>query len=95
GVGNVLDGGLGSDRLECGEGSDTCVFRPGYGDDTIAGFSVEADLIRLIGFGFSAFEELTLLAEDGDTRIELGPGTSVLVLDVARDAFGVDDFLFA
>jgi Ca2+-binding RTX toxin-like protein len=73
GAGNILDGGRGDDRLNYGDGSDVCVFRQNYGDDSIGGFDASEDKIRLLGFG-SAKNWYRSIPETGDWDGCLGKG---------------------
>lgn len=47
---DILDGGAGDDILSGGRGGDTFVFRPGFGHDTIADFSIFEDRLDISGF---------------------------------------------
>jgi serralysin len=95
GKGNILDGGAGSDTLNCGDGADVCLFRRSYGDDSIGGLDEGADKIRLLDFGIDSFADLTLLAQGANTVIDLPTDTSVTVLDLAPDQLSAGDLLFA
>jgi hypothetical protein len=48
----LLVGGAGNDKLAGGSGIDTYLFRPGFGKDTVAGFTSQ-DLLDLNGLGFA------------------------------------------
>jgi serralysin len=78
GTGNdVLSGGTGADRLEGGEGDDTLtggtgadtfVFKPGFGNDTIASFQIAGAGHDFLGFDSGIFADTAaLFAHSADT----------------------------
>src|SRR5512132_1878892 len=77
-----------------GAGADICVVRRNNGDDSIVGDAGE-DKIRLLGFGFDSFCDLTVVTSGANTVIDLATDTSVTLLDAAPDQLSPDDFLFA
>lgn len=97
---DVLDGGTGTDRLEGGTGRDTFITRRGYGNDTIADYSVAsagvffADKIDLSDFGIASFHDLVLSDIDGDAYIDLGGGDSITLEGVNSGNLSADDFSF-
>lgn len=97
---DVLDGGTGIDRLEGGAGRDTFITRRGYGNDTIADYSVAsagvffADKIDLSDFGIASFHDLVLSDIDGDAYIDLGGGDSLTLEGVNSGNLSADDFTF-
>lgn len=97
---DVLDGGTGTDRLEGGTGRDTFIMRRGYGNDTIADYSVAsagvffADKIDLSDFGIASFNDLVLSDINGDAYIDLGSGDSITLEGVNSNNLSADDFSF-
>jgi Ca2+-binding RTX toxin-like protein len=77
---DVLIGGIGNDRLIGGAGDDILVFRPGFGHDTVVGFtpgdSIHHDTLDLRGLGFSSVSDVL-------NQTDLGPNAVIHV--------GVDD----
>mgnify|MGYP003775675821 CR=1 FL=1 len=83
-----------------GTGRDTFITRRGYGNDTIADYSVAsagvfyADKIDLSDFGFASFHDLVLSDIDGDAYIDLGSGDSITLEGVNSGNLSADDFSF-
>ncbi len=97
---DLLDGGAGNDLLDGGLGSDTFVFRPGYGSDTIQGFTAGAateDLIDIRGMGIGDFTTLSQrLSQNGsDTVIDFDNGDVVRLAGISSASLHQDDFVFA
>ncbi|MGB0629773.1 MAG: beta strand repeat-containing protein, partial [Alphaproteobacteria bacterium] len=61
---DTLDGGLGDDHIRGGAGRDIFVLSSGFGDDTIADFTVGFDTIDVSALGIADFS--TLLANTSD-----------------------------
>ncbi len=87
---DVLIGDLGSDSLWGGNGGDRFDFRPGDGNDTIADFTNNEDLIGLKN-GLS-FDDLTIAQVGSNTQIT-AEGISIILEDVNAAAIGVEDFV--
>jgi hypothetical protein len=85
----------GGERRLAGAGADIRVVRRNNGDDSIGGFDAGEDKIRLLGFGFDSFCDLTVVTNGANTVIDLATDTSVTLLDAAPDQLSPDDFLFA
>src|SRR5512132_3808102 len=62
---------------------------------TTASSVTPEDKIRLLGFGFDSFCDLSVVTNGANTVIDLATGTSVTLLDAAPDQLSPDDFLFA
>jgi hypothetical protein len=84
----------GGERRLAGAGPDICIVRRNNGDDSIVGDAGE-DKIRLLGFGFDSFCDLTVVTNGANTVIDLATDTSVTLIDAAPDQLSPDDFLFA
>ncbi len=95
---DVLDGGADDDFLSGGNGSDTFVFKAGYGSDFIADFTLGlgGDVIELSGFGISSFTALQSVMEEwgGNTFLNFGDGSELILQDVANSQLSSDDFRF-
>lgn len=101
---DLLRGGPGADRLipgpgadlvRGGVGADRFLVRPGDGADTLADFAPGEDLLVARGFGFDSADavlETARATEDG-LRLELEPGTSVLLAGLGAGALAADDIL--
>lgn len=89
---DVMDGGLGNDELTGGAGADLFIFadEPGAGNDLISDFVSGVDQIQISG---TTFEDLNLSEVNGDTTIDFGDGT-ILLLGVSSDALTEDVFVF-
>ncbi len=91
-----LFGGSGNDVMEGGTGDDRFSFDSGHGDDIIADFTDGDDVINLISFGLSGFDELVVSSDSDGVTIDLmanGGGTIRLEgFDIADLDAG--DFLF-
>lgn len=61
-VGATLDGLAGDDVLVSGAGTDIMRVRAGNGSDAIVGFVPGSDVIQLIGYGISTFDQLAQIA---------------------------------
>ncbi len=77
---DFLDGGLGNDELFGGSGDDVFSFGSGYGDDVINDFEDGVDLINLIGFCLSGFDELVIFSYFGSVMINWPVGGGMLEL---------------
>ncbi len=106
-LGNTLDGGAGDDFLLGGRGDDTLIGGSGAdvfvfsgGQDVIEDFnSAEGDIIRLgwlDGRSETQFAKLQgLMTESGgDTIIDFGNGTKLILEGVVADSLQASDFLF-
>lgn len=96
GAGNdMLRGGTEDDLLLGGGGADRFQFETGGGDDRVADFAAGVDRLDLSRVeGATAFGDLTLQRESGDTRIALGDDASVLLVGVRPNELSADDFIF-
>jgi Ca2+-binding RTX toxin-like protein len=84
GTGNdFLIGGAGTDRLTGGLGDDTCIFRPGFGQDTVTDFNVgdmvHHDTLDLRGLGFADVASV-LSSTDFGTNAVIHAGTDDITL---------------
>ena len=89
---DVLLAGHSAELLSGGQGSDTFVFTPTFGHDTIADFNVTADHIELDDTAitnntelFNAISSSGADATHGDAVINLGGGDSITVTGVTQD----------
>lgn len=96
---NRFDGLAGTDILTGGTGSDTFVFRPAHGQDTITDFGSE-DLIEIDTLLASDFNSLkTMMSEETDssgtdTVISFGTGDELRLEAVSMTDLGADQFVF-
>ena len=75
---DYLQGDDGDDVMEGGTGDDIFSFDSGHGDDIIADFTDGDDVINLISFGLSGFDELVVSSDSNGVTIDLvahGGGT--------------------
>jgi serralysin len=95
GLGNdTLAGGGGVDWLVSGTGDDRIVFRRGDGSDTVADFDVLHDVIDLAGWGLTFAAVQARMSQSGNnTRIDLGGGDTLTLVDVPPTALQANDFL--
>ena len=94
---DLLVGGQGDDVLTGGAGTDTFVFTPDHGDDTITDFALGEDLIDLSSLeGIGGFEDVNIETYGMTTVIELAccGGGLVRLEGVDADDFDADDFVF-
>jgi Ca2+-binding RTX toxin-like protein len=94
-----LEGGMGNDYLVGGTGSDTFVFKPNFGFDTISDFeagSVGTDMIEISALGVSNFATLrNLMSESGgNTYIDFADGSELKLSDVTISQLIASDFIF-
>lgn len=105
---DTLNGGGGEDRVEGGRGNDTLtggtardwfVFQKDAGSvDTITDFapSEVGEKIALIGFeNVTDFSQVVVTQEGANTRLSLGDGQSVLLLNLAPSQVSEQNFVFA
>ncbi len=84
---NWIEGGAGNDRMSGDGGSDTFVFKPGFGKDVVTDFKVgkagsNHDIIDLTGLGVSSFAELAAhLSEDAHHNAVLTFGGDTITLE--------------
>ncbi len=89
----TLDGGIGDDVLFGGAGADTFIFKAGNGSDLIRDFSAD-DLVRLNGYGFDSFEDVTasMVQTGADVRLDLGNGEFLVFADTMTGEFDPSQF---
>ena len=89
-------GAGGNDRLIGGDGSDTFIFKPGDGRDSIIDFdALEGDKISLSGFGFTDIRDVKMTSSQGNTTISFGKGDSILLFGVDGTTLTNGDFIFS
>lgn len=100
GAGNDrFEGGSGRDVVNGGTGSDTFVFAPGFGRDTIEDFTAGAgsdDIIAIASSIFADFDAVMAAATQvgADTVITAGADDAITLKNVSRSALHQDDFQF-
>jgi Ca2+-binding RTX toxin-like protein len=89
---DTITGGAGDDRLDGGSGNDRFVFRPGFGDDTITGYTAKgsADQLQFIGFDSRA----TVTQVGADVSIHFGTGDDILLVGVKLSALTSQDLIY-
>ncbi|UPG72146.1 hypothetical protein MVG78_16720 [Roseomonas gilardii subsp. gilardii] len=97
--GDTLHGGAGSDYLKGGTGADTFVFQiaDGAGKDVIADFSgSEGDVVELVGFGLTSFDEVVadMTQSGSNVKLTLGNGDVIVFQNMTIAAFSAGDFAF-
>lgn len=92
---DTVDGGSGDDLLAGGGGADLFRFAPGEGSDVIGDFVPGIDRLALTGFAFASAAQALATASSigGDTLLQLGSGTSVLLQGVAVAALEPGDVI--
>lgn len=92
---DMLAGGTGNDSLAGGAGNDTFVFRKHGGSDVVSDFGRGADRLNLEAFNLESFATLGefITQEGADTRIELDPGTNVLLMGVDVNELRASHFI--
>ncbi|WP_417453881.1 calcium-binding protein [Kiloniella sp.] len=83
-IADVMDGGLGNDRLEGGLDSDTYIFNRGYGQDIIHDHSTnllfdDKDVVKF-GPGI-AFDDLEFIRDDTKLTIKIKDSTDTLTIE--------------
>ena len=81
--GSVLNGGADNDFLTGGEGADSFVLEQGTGQDRVAQFDAQDDVLDLSDFGFANLGEVQAAAEEVEVDGELA---TVIDLDGAAGA---------
>ena len=101
GNGNTLDGGANNDQLVAGGAhtGDRFVFHPGYGMDSVTGFSRHSaggtDVIDVNGFGLNFTTLQPFMADvGGNCVITLDAATVLTVIGVTKAQFLATDFIF-
>jgi hypothetical protein len=90
---NVINGGLGDDNLTGGGEDDIFEFFADFGDDIIADFIVDSDLLRFFDLSDTVITADAITAEDvGDDLVLAIGDNSLTLLDRAGETFG-DNFL--
>jgi len=95
---DVLNGGAGDDVLNGGAGGDTFVIQAGNGSDTIIDFRPEwSDVIRLEGYGYSDFSDLSgkLWQQGSNMVVEMSNTETLTIENVAVADMTADEFTFA
>jgi Ca2+-binding RTX toxin-like protein len=97
GSGNdVLIGGAGNDRLTGGGGDNTFVFRPGFGQDTVADFKVgtsaDHDTLDLRGLGFGSPDELLSHTDAGPNAVIHVGTDSITLLSVDKNTLAAHPY---
>ena len=104
---DTINGGAGTDRLQGGRGSDTLtggserdwfvVDKDAGSTDTITDFNPAeiGEKIALVGFeNVTDFSQVVVTQEGSNTRLGLGNGQSVLLLNLAPSAISEQNFVF-
>lgn len=94
---DVLNGKAGNDILFGETGADTFVFELGTGGDVIGDFVAGTDRIDLSAFGITSFQAVlnSMHENGGNTAIDLGNGSFVVINGVAASAFSAGDFILS
>lgn len=89
----TIDGGAGNDVLTGGGGADIFVVSKGNGSDLITDFSAD-DTLRLDGFNFTSFEQITsqTTQEGANLRLDLGDGESLVFANTTVNDLNADQF---
>ena len=89
---DLLTAGAGDDAVAGGAGADSFKFRRGDGRDTITDFEAGTDLI-VFSDGKTTWRDIETVQVGADTRIDYGPGDSILVQDATTaEVWGAFDF---
>ncbi len=93
-------GGQGNDLLIAGTGSDTFVFKPGDGQDTVAGFKAAGpvhDVVEVDSHSFANFDALMAAIHDtaSGAQLQYADGSTMTLSGVTKSHLTVDDFHFA
>ncbi len=93
---DTLVGGGGNDVMFGEAGRDTFIFTPGSGLDVIGAFIPGEDRIMLQGFAINGFAGVLAATRQGSNGaiIDFGPGDSVQLTGVAKEALLAGDFVF-
>lgn len=99
---NRIDGGFGNDYLIGNGGSDTFIFREGYGTDTILDFDDSGSVFDSIAIdyaGINSFADLSPHVEaygffNSSTRIDFGNGDRLTLVGTRAQDLGSDHFDF-
>ena len=96
---DIIIGGLGDDVLIGGAGNDVFVFRPGFGSDTIIGFSAgpgTGDVIQLLGSPVDTFAEVLAATTDLGSDLSIAVGADAITLKNVANLtnLNANDFLF-
>lgn len=89
---DTITGGAGDDYLSGGAGNDTFIFGAGFGDDKIAGFDTNGDLLDMSALGIT-LSDLNLSGLGSSTVIEYG-ADSIILLGVNVSTIDATDFIF-
>jgi len=91
---DTITGGAGNDRLDGGSGNDRFVFRAGFGDDTITGYTAagSADQLQFIGFGSA---RATTTQVGNDVSIHFATGDDILLVGVKLSALTSQDLIYS
>ena len=96
---DIIIGGLGDDLLIGGAGNDAFVFQPGFGSDTIIGFSAgpgTGDVIQLLGSPVDTFAEVLAATTDLGSDLSIAVGADAITLKNVSNVtnLNANDFLF-
>jgi hypothetical protein len=92
---DTLPGGAGADTLTSGAGADTFQFAPGFGHDTIVGFTQGEDQIEFDQAIFATIDEILAHAQQvgNDTVVTTGdPASTVTLTNVDVSTLSATDF---
>ena len=92
---DALYGHFGDDILTGGLGADQFYFEAGHGSDTITDFDVaEADMVWLLGFAETSFDQLSFGVSGADQVLAFASGDSLTFAGAADTVFTADQFWF-
>lgn len=93
-VGATLDGLAGNDVLIAGAGPDILRVQAGNGSDVIIGFTPGSDVIQLVGYGISTFDQLRAIATStgGDLTLSFDNRESLVLRGVSLSDLDGYDF---
>ena len=93
---DTINGKAGNDVLFGESGADTFVFERGTGGDVVGDFAVGVDKLKLLGVGYTGFDQLTghMLQDGAVMAIDLGEGDLLVLHNVTIASLSEGDFIF-